>query len=152
MKRVAAVGVASAAVLGIALAGLSTARADAPPPRKVDFSILNARHPVAGHRFEGLTIINRTGLNGYPERFSAVRCDAQVGRTRLRARKLVYGKPRDGYVQVIVCDWLVPAGAAGKTLRLWRNVPDQRLHGVSVVLGGNSVAAAGDPKWPIRNQ
>ena len=70
--------------------------------------------------FEGLAI-NRSGLNGTPERFSYVRFAAAIGNKRLPARHLVYGQPRGGSLQVIVCAWRIPADAAGKTLRLWKN-------------------------------
>jgi hypothetical protein len=121
-NRRTAAGALTAAVVGALLSwSLATASAGPPPPDDVDFSTLNARPPVAGRVFEGLTIINRTGLNNAPEKPSAVRCDAEVGGRRLRARKLVYGEPRLGYMQVIVCGWLIPADAAGKTLRFWKN-------------------------------
>ena len=120
-RWVVAVAAVVLAVGGTLLGSLASASAGPPPPDDVDFSRLNARSPVAGHRFEGLAIINRTGLNGSPRRFSSVRCDAEIGGKRLRARHLVYGEPRNGDLQVIVCGWFIPADTAGKTLRFWQN-------------------------------
>ena len=117
---VAVVAVA-VAVGGTLLGSLASASENPLPPlNTVNFSTLNAHRPVAGHLFEGLAIINRTGLSRAPEGFLAVRCDAEIGGKRLRARHLVYGELRHNYVQVTVCGWLIPADTAGKTLRFWK--------------------------------
>jgi hypothetical protein len=118
-RFVAGVAATSIVVYGMLLGVLGSASAGPGPPNIVDFSRLHV-HPVAGHVFEGLAIINRTGLNGgTPERFIKVRCDAEVGGKRLRATQLVYGKPRSDGVQVVVCGWHIPADGVGKILRLW---------------------------------
>ncbi len=147
------IAAASIVVIASFIGTLTIASAGPPMPDDVDFSTLNAHRPVPGHLFEGMTIINRTGLNRYPERPTAVRCDAEVGGKRLRARKLVYGEPRDGYTQVIVCGWLVPADAGGETLRFWKN-KDPNCIGCGrravVVFEGSHFTGSPEYRWHIR--
>ena len=121
------------------------------PPRQVDFSTVNADHPVAGRIFEGLTIVNRSGLIGPPARFTSVNCDAEIGNHRLPARKLVYGVPKRGDLQVIVCGWRIPTGTAGKTLRSWKYRAFGGWRGPVVHLAPNGATIGGSlGAWRIR--
>ena len=118
VRRWAVVALVANAFAATLLVYLTTASAGPPPPALVDFSTVHKR-PVAGEVFRGLAIINRSGLVGTPERFSSVRCDGEIAGKRLQARRLVFGEPRRGYVQVVVCGWRIPTAAAGQKLRLW---------------------------------
>jgi hypothetical protein len=120
------------------------------PPDDVDFSTLHAQHPVAGHMFDGLAIIDRTGLNGAPYRFTSVRYDAEIGGKRLRAKHLIYGEPRRGSVQVVICGWRIPANAAGETLRFWPN-PEfgGNWRGAVVVIRGSETVGGPPLTWRV---
>ena len=135
----AAIGAAGALLLGSLT--IASGAPTAGIPHVVDFSTLNAGRPVAGRMFEGLAIINRTGLTGDPQRFTSVRCDAEVGGRRLHAKRLVYGHPQNGLVQVVVCGWRIPATAAGKTLRYWRYSDPGFKRGAIVDFGGTHIGS-----------
>jgi hypothetical protein len=136
-------------VCGVLLGGLATASRATPVPDDINFSRLIGRRPVPGRFFVGLAVVNRTGLYGNPERFLFVHCDAAVGGRRLRARVLVYGKPRSGDVQVYACGWLIPADAAGKTLRFWEN-SGLGYPGPFAVVGVRGGRARSDPyTWRV---
>ncbi len=147
-RRIVAVSVV---VIASLVGSLTVASAVPPPPDDADFAALNAHVPVVGHVFEGLTIINRTGLNGNPQRPSAVRCDAELGGQRLRARKLVYGEPKPGVMQVIMCGWRIPANAAGRTLRLWTNDPvgSPGCHCALIGFGGQDFTDSPEYVWRV---
>ncbi len=110
--------------------------------------MINADRPVAGQMFEGLTIINRTGLVGRPVPFASVRCDAQIGKERLSATKLAYGVPHRGGLTLVVCGWHIPANAAGKTLRLWKYGAGTAGHQAIVHIGGSVASSSG--KFALR--
>ncbi len=145
------VAVAAVAVGAALLASLDSASARArfkhpiskPAPHIVDFSEVRAQYPIAGQMFEGMVIINRTGLTGRPRRFTSVACDAALGTDRLPAKLLTYGKLRHRYLQVIVCGWDIPSDAAGKTLGL----VDRRA---SVNFGDNEIVGAAFVTWKVR--
>ena len=120
-------------------------------PHDVDFSPIHTQHPVAGRMFEGLAIINRTGLLGTAYRFTSVRCDAEVGGKRLHATHFVYRKPRRGYVQVVVCGWRIPADAAGKTLRFRRDSAFGGWRGAVVVIRGSETVGGPLISWRVKS-
>jgi hypothetical protein len=89
-----------------------------PPPFHPPVVIAGSHErPVAGQVFRGVVV---TLVARPPLKISGVLCDAQVGRTHLRAlKRTVYsGTHKRG----IACSWRIPAGSAGKHLHLW-NAP-----------------------------
>ena len=141
----AVVGATGATLIG----SLTIASANQIEQVKAEFWKVHPSRPVAGQMFEGLSIFNETGLNGSPERPSAVHCDAAVGGKRLHGKLLVYGKLRRNDVQVIVCGWRIPAGAAGKTLRFWKNDPNAAWCRCAVAVFGNSYWHGPAANWRI---
>lgn len=148
-----AVGITFAAAFAVTLLSyLAEPSAGQPMPDLVDFQTIshNAR-PVAGQVFEGLAIINRSGLVGTAERFSYVHCDGEIAGKRLPARKRFFGEPRRGYTQVVVCSWQIPPDAGGKTLRLWDYGLGRFEHRASVQLGDTN---EGSPEvtWGVQKR
>ena len=92
----------------------ANASAGPPAPHPALFGATHAV-PVAGHSFAGLSIIPQQ--DAY---ISTVRCDARVGHKTLHARVLRYHPTRGNKPLAVTCNWRIPAGAEGKSLRLSR--------------------------------
>jgi hypothetical protein len=117
MKRYAVLIGAAASVLAAGSAAILLANASAGSPAPVGIGFIpNHQRPIAGHLFRAAVVVQNREPSSVTIR--RVRCDAQVGNQRLRGRQQRYAvqsyKAADA-----VCSWRLPAGAGGKTLRLW---------------------------------
>lgn len=117
MKRYATlIGVAASILAaGGAAFFLADASAGAPLPTGFGFIATHER-PAAGQRFIGVVVVNRDPSS---ETIKRVRCDAQLGKQRLRGRQHRYFAGSSDNVADVACSWRLPADAGGKTLRLW---------------------------------
>lgn len=152
MRSKLACGIGVGLLVAVAAGFLGTgAFAGAPPPLLVDFATQHG-HPVAGRRFTGLAITNISGLTSRPRPFGpySVRCDAEIGRTRLHAVATSFGAERNGSVQTVTCSWQIPADAAGKQLHLLNR--GGALDGRPVVLIGNATIGGPILSWTVKKR
>src|ERR1700751_6235875 len=115
MKRYVMLIGAAASIIAVGAGSLFLAKASAVPGPAPGYGFI-ATHsrPIAGRLFTGVVVVNRDPSRAAIRR---VRCDAQVGKQRLRGRQRRYfARPYEDAAD-IACSWRIPAGARGEKLR-----------------------------------
>ena len=143
MKRYVMLIGAAASIVATGAALLLTNAAASPLPRGFGFHA-SRQHPIAGHLFRAVVVINRDPST---VTLSRVRCDAQVGNDRLRGRQQRYYVPPYKAAADVACSWRIPADTGGKKLRLWHYRFGRR---VGVFDASGFVAKSRSFSWLVR--